>query len=87
MIFIRLMQKRSPFHADKSHFSHRLVELGLSKPAAVATIHLATLMTGLGGLLLYRLKDWHDAFLVMLLIACVLTVIAILETAGRKGRS
>ena len=45
-IVIRLREGRSPFEADKKHFSHRLVELGLRPSRAVLTIHLATLMTG-----------------------------------------
>jgi UDP-GlcNAc:undecaprenyl-phosphate GlcNAc-1-phosphate transferase len=83
VMLIRLWQGRSPFHADKSHFSHRLVELGLSKPAAVLTIHLLTLATGFGALLLYYVPSWPAALLVLALIVCVLAVIAILETAGR----
>ena len=87
VILIRLWQRRSPFQPDKSHFSHRLVELGLSKPAAVATIHLTTLMTGLGGLLLYQVDNWYAAGLIFALILCILAVIAILETAGRLKRA
>lgn len=86
VILIRISQGRSPFQPDKSHFSHRLVEMGLSKPAAVATIHLTTLMTGLAGLLLYQVDNWYAASLVFGLILCVLAVIAILETAGRQVR-
>lgn len=86
VILIRILQGRSPFQPDKSHFSHRLVEMGLSKPAAVATIHLTTLMTGLAGLLLYQVDNWYAASLVFALILCVLAVIAILETAGRQVR-
>jgi UDP-GlcNAc:undecaprenyl-phosphate GlcNAc-1-phosphate transferase len=85
VILIRLSQGRSPFHGDKSHFSHRLVELGLSPAHAVLTIHLTTLMTGLGGLLLYKVPDWTGAALVVGLIFCVLAVIAILETVGRRS--
>ncbi len=85
VIFIRLTQGRSPFHGDKSHFSHRLVELGLKPAHAVMTIHLTTLMTGLGGLLLYKVQDWTGAALVLALISCVLAVIAILETVGRRS--
>ncbi len=85
VILIRLKQGRSPFHPDKSHFSHRLVELGLKPRNAVLTIHLATLTTGLGGLLLYRVTDWAAAMLVVALIACVLGIIAILETVGRRN--
>ena len=84
VIAIRLSQGRSPFHGDKSHFSHRLVELGMKPTHAVLTIHLTTMMTGLGGLLLYKVPDWTGAALVLALISCVLAVIAILETVGRR---
>lgn len=87
VVLIRLRQGRSPFHADKSHFSHRLVEMGLTKKHAVKTIYLVTLTTGLGGLLLYRVDGWPGAAVVVALIGCVLAVIAILETAGRSGRN
>lgn len=84
VVLIRLLQGRSPFHADKSHFSHRLVELGLSRHRAVLTIHLVTLTTGIGGLLLYQVSGWGGACLILLMVACLLAVIAILETAGRR---
>src|SRR5690606_6115519 len=52
VVWIRLREGRSPFHADKNHFSHRLVELGLTKGQAVLTIYLTTVTCGLGALLL-----------------------------------
>lgn len=85
VILIRIRSGRSPFHGDKSHFSHRLVELGLRPSRAVLTIHLATLMTGIGALLLYRVTDWSGAWLVVLMIVCVLILISILETVGRRS--
>ena len=85
VILIRLKSGRSPFHGDKSHFSHRLVELGLRPANAVLTIHLATLMTGLGGLLLYKVSDWTGAWLIIAMIFCVLSLVAILETVGRRS--
>ncbi|MEZ6124665.1 MAG: MraY family glycosyltransferase [Planctomycetaceae bacterium] len=87
VISIRLNQGRSPFHGDKSHFSHRLVELGLKPSRAVLTIHLATLMTGLGGLLLYKVADWTGAWLIIALICCILALVSILETVGRRSIS
>ncbi len=84
VVLIRLRQGRSPFQPDKSHFSHRLVEMGLSRRNAVLTVHLATLTTGLGALLLYRLTDWTGALIVIALIGCVLAIVSILETAGRR---
>ncbi|MGH7128777.1 MAG: MraY family glycosyltransferase [Planctomycetaceae bacterium] len=85
VVLIRLLQGRSPFQPDKSHFSHRLVELGLSQRGAVLTIHLATLTTGLAALLLYRVESWTGAVLIAVLVVCVLAIIAILETAGRRA--
>jgi UDP-GlcNAc:undecaprenyl-phosphate GlcNAc-1-phosphate transferase len=83
VMIIRSLQGRSPFHADKSHFSHRLVELGLRPRNAVLTVHLATLTTGLAALLLYRVHDWNGAVTILALVICILAIIAILETAGR----
>ena len=85
VMLIRIRQGRSPFQPDRSHFSHRLVELGLKPRNAVLTVHLTTLTTGLGGLLLYELTSWNAAAIVLGLITCVLLIIAILETAGRNS--
>ena len=57
--------------------------LGLKPKHAVLTVHLATLTTGLGALLLYRVLDWSGAWLVIALVLCVLAIVAILETVGR----
>lgn len=86
VMLIRLSQGRSPFQPDKSHFSHRLVELGLSRKYAVLTVHLCTITTGLGALLLYRVQGWTGALLVIAMVLCVLAVIAILETVGRREK-
>ena len=83
VVAIRLRQGRSPFEGDTSHFSHRLVELGLSKKHAVWTIYLATATCGVGALLLHQV-DSIGAAMVVIMVGCVLTIIAILETAGRK---
>jgi len=83
VILIRLRTGKSPFAADKNHFSHRLVDLGMTKPQAVLTIYLTTATCGLGALLLHR-TDAVGAILIMLLIACVLGLIGILETTARR---
>jgi UDP-GlcNAc:undecaprenyl-phosphate GlcNAc-1-phosphate transferase len=83
VILIRLRSGNSPFAADKNHFSHRLTDLGLSKPQAVLTIYLTTATCGLAALLLHRV-DTVGAVLIMLLIGCVLGLIAILETTARR---
>jgi UDP-GlcNAc:undecaprenyl-phosphate GlcNAc-1-phosphate transferase len=84
VMWIRLREGRSPFQADKCHFSHRLTEMGLSRPGAVRTVHLCTLTTGLGGLLLYRVPDWTGAAVIVTLVLCVLAIIGVLESAVRR---
>lgn len=83
VIWIRLREGRSPFQADKKHFSHRLVELGMTKPQAVATIYLATLTCSLGALILPR-TDMIGAGIVISIVLAMLSLIAVLEslTAG-----
>ncbi len=83
VIWIRVREGRSPFQADKNHFSHRLVELGLSKGQAVLTIYLTTATCGLGALLLNRV-DAVGALVIVLMIVCILGLIAILETTARR---
>ncbi len=87
VILIRLREGRSPFLPDKNHFSHRLVALGMAPKQAVLTIYLVTLATGLGALLLYPLPTRPEvtAGVVLLQIACLLGIVAVLESAGRKG--
>jgi UDP-GlcNAc:undecaprenyl-phosphate GlcNAc-1-phosphate transferase len=83
VVLIRLREGRSPFAGDKSHFSHRLVELGLSKPRAVLTIYLATAACGLGALLLHQVNA-AGAVIIGLMVVCTLALVAILETVGRR---
>jgi UDP-GlcNAc:undecaprenyl-phosphate GlcNAc-1-phosphate transferase len=86
VVIIRLRSGRSPFVGDRSHFSHRLVELGMTKGQAVLTIYLATATCGLGALLLHEV-DALGAVVILALVACTLVLVAILETTGRRRRS
>ena len=83
VVLIRLRQRRSPFVGDKSHFSHRLVKLGMTKSQAVLTIYLATATCGLGALLLHQV-DAIGAVLILLLVACTLLLVGILESTGGR---
>jgi UDP-GlcNAc:undecaprenyl-phosphate GlcNAc-1-phosphate transferase len=86
VIWIRLREGRSPFQADKKHFSHRLVELGLSKEQAVFTIYLATLTTSLGALLLQR-TDLIGAGVIVAIVLCTCCLMGMLEALALRGRS
>ena len=86
VITIRLREGRSPFQGDRRHFSHRLVERGLTPPQAVRTIDLVTLAGGLGALLLHR-QDGVGAIVVVAQTVCLLGVVAILELSANRTHS
>ncbi|UCD74275.1 MAG: undecaprenyl/decaprenyl-phosphate alpha-N-acetylglucosaminyl 1-phosphate transferase [Phycisphaerales bacterium] len=81
---IRLAQGKSPFVGDQQHFSHRLVQRGLTKRGAVIVIWGATAVTGIGGISMGRLQPWQ-AILVGVQTVLVLMVIALLEHASRRA--
>ncbi|MCA9131701.1 MAG: undecaprenyl/decaprenyl-phosphate alpha-N-acetylglucosaminyl 1-phosphate transferase [Planctomycetales bacterium] len=83
VILIRLREGRSPFEADKRHFSHRLVDLGMTKKQAVLTIYLATATCSLGALLLPRV-DALGAGIVVLLTLLMLGLVMVLESVRRR---
>jgi UDP-GlcNAc:undecaprenyl-phosphate GlcNAc-1-phosphate transferase len=81
VILIRLREGRSPFQADRRHFSHRLVDRGLTPRQAVRTIYLVTLAGGLGTLLLPYLGAL-GAMVVFAQTCCLLGVVTVLEVAS-----
>ena len=85
VILIRLREGRSPFQPDRRHFSHRLVDRGLTPPRAVATIDLVTLAGGLGALLLHRTGLYATCVVVAQTI-CLLGLVAVLAKANLLGR-
>lgn len=83
VILIRLQEKRPVMRGDTSHFSHRLVDLGMTRRQAVATIHLACLAIGLPATVLGQLTE-PRGFLIIGQAVLVLTIVALLERAGRN---
>lgn len=86
VIWIRMREGRSPFQADKRHFSHRLVELGMTKKQAVITIYLATVTCSLGALLLPRTDLW-GAVIVLTIVFCMLALVGVLESLTGPSHS
>ncbi len=82
VLLIRLRAGKSPFQADKNHFSHRLVDLGLTRTQAVLTVYLTTATCGLAALLLHQV-ELAGAIIIMLLVGCILALIGILEATAR----
>jgi UDP-GlcNAc:undecaprenyl-phosphate/decaprenyl-phosphate GlcNAc-1-phosphate transferase len=77
----RLRAGHSIFRGDQRHFSHRLVQKGMSPRAAVLTIYLATAATGLSAVLLPTAEP-GTAAVAFAQCLCIVLIIAILEHAG-----
>lgn len=83
VILIRIRERRPIMRGDNSHFSHRLVDLGMTRRHAVMTIHLACLAIGLPAITLRWLPEAHG-FLIIGHSVLVLAIVALLERAGRN---
>jgi UDP-GlcNAc:undecaprenyl-phosphate GlcNAc-1-phosphate transferase len=82
---LRISQSKSPFVGDTQHFSHRLKRHGLTDTQTILTLYLATLCTGLGATFLYQV-NLAGAILIFIQTILVLSIIAILETAGKNDK-
>jgi len=83
VVVIRFKQHRPIFQGDKSHFSHRLVSLGLSQKNAVLLIYLLCICLALPALLVRRV-DPIGMFFLFLLDLVLIIIIVILEYAAIK---
>lgn len=84
VLWIRIREGRSPFEGDRSHFSHRLVELGLSRVQAVLTIYLVCATCGLAAVLLTHVTALQ-AVTVLGIVLCMLLLAVILESTGWRN--
>lgn len=84
VVIIRLLEGRNPLRGDQRHFSHRLVDRGLSRRFAVLTIYLAAATTGLGATLLPG-AGLPATLTVLAMTLMVLAIVAILEMPLRKS--
>jgi len=73
----RFLERRSLFAPDRSHFHHRLLDLGLQQKHAVMVVYLATLLAAGLGLLMMVAKDINA----QALFACDLLLIVLLFRA------
>ena len=84
VVIIRIRQGQSIMLGDKQHFSHRLVELGMSPRQAVAFIFLVAGIVGLGGAMLPVL-DLKGTLIVLTQTVGVYLLIVVLMNVGKKA--
>lgn len=54
----RIFSKNNPFLSDRTHLHHRLIDIGLSHPTAVAVIYIGMFAFGLLAITLRDKPDW-----------------------------
>ena len=82
VVLLRLRTGQAPWHGDRRHISHRLVQRGLSPALAVVTLWLASLFCGFAALLLPTV-GLSEAPILVALVGCALAALALV--AGSRG--
>ncbi len=83
VMVIRWKERRPLFVGDKCHFSHRLVELGMSTRQAVVFIYLVTLCIGGSAILIPEL-DSFESVIVLIQEALIFGLITLLMIKGKR---
>jgi len=84
VLWIRWREGRPLMQGDRNHFSHRLVDLGMTQRGAVVFIYLTTLCVALGALLLRQL-NLLGALLVALQTVLWFVIIYSIERLGKRA--
>ena len=64
----RILRGQSPFHPDRGHFHHRLIDMGLSQKQAVAVLYSISALLGLCAVVIVSTGKLRICLLVL---ACV----------------
>lgn len=84
VMFIRLREHRPLFLGDKSHFSHRLLALGMGHRQAVIFIYLVSFGVGAAAMLLPYITV-IGSWVILIQAVIIYTLITILVLIGRRG--
>jgi len=84
VIVIRLKNRISIFSADKNHFSHRLVTLGMTPRQAVGFNYLVCSSMGLMGILVTTLKGNQASILIFLTISVFMIIVFLMNVSNKQ---
>jgi len=79
VVWIRWRKGESIMKGDKRHFSHRLVDQGMTGRQAVEFIYLVAAITGLGGALLVQLNSFGTVILLLQTIGLFLLIVLLMK--------
>jgi len=78
----RVLQGKSPFLPDKTHFHHRLINLGLSHAGVVGVFYGLIFMYGCVAVLFSGSAEWLQSLVLLILIAATYLGLMKLEKSG-----
>jgi UDP-GlcNAc:undecaprenyl-phosphate GlcNAc-1-phosphate transferase len=84
VMIIRHREGRPLFLGDRRHFSHRLVELGMSQRGAVIFVYLVALSVGVAASLLPYLPLWGQILVLLQTVAIYLMITILMYVAKRR---
>ena len=87
VVYIRWRRGESIMKGDKRHFSHRLVDLGMSPRQAVEFIYLVAAVTGLGGALLPQLGVGGTVIILCQTAGVFLLIVLLMNIGNKTGNS
>ncbi len=87
VMIIRRREGRPLFIGDRRHFSHRLIELGMSQRGAVIFIYLVALSLGVAASLLPYLPLWGQILVLLQTVAIYLMITILMHVAKRRQQS
>ncbi len=87
VMFIRRKEGRPLFIGDRRHFSHRLVELGMSQRGAVIFIYLMALSIAAAAALLSYLPLWGQILVLLQTVAIYTMITILMHIAKRRHQS
>jgi len=74
VFLLRLYNEKSPFHPDKRHIHHLLIELGLNHTQATGVLSILSILFILLSLLLSNLRAQTFGFLILVIPLIVISI-------------
>jgi len=84
VLAVRIKSKKDLLQGDMNHFSHRLVNLGMTQKQAVLFIYLITFCVGINALLLCFVNIWGSG-VILVQAVCIFMIIIILERIAKRN--
>lgn len=87
VVFIRLREGRPIWVGDRCHFSHRLMDMGMTPRQAVLFLYLVTFAVGVGAALLPSLNVWQSILVLLNEFVIFAIIVSLMHIRRRRGAS